>query len=386
MLEALDCALERLKPADRDILLQRFYDEMPVATIAQSLEITAEATQKRIERALDRLRARLPSAPQRSAETVAGGLTQFASQLPPIGMATAILARMPAASKASAAAKITGMTVGQKTAIGLALTALLATELWQFARFDRLRDEAASSRRAVDGVEQELGRVREELRMARQLQDRARKEHLELLSLRGRVQQLRAELLRTQQASRSSSGQTPPAPAQDSILFSLALTNQIPPGQSLIAGGWRTLGTRRYLLVTPERQKDATDNEFIVTKPQVIAAPETFWNEIGWGEARSDAHHSAVAGLMKQSEVDTLLAAAKSAPGADFSNVSRAERKEGEYLAFGFSVDDEAGTGVMLSLDVRPRLSPDDQSVTLEIQPSDFGTNAPVHPSLHSAP
>lgn len=57
--EWLDDALSRLKPADRELLLLRFFEQRELEELAPRLETTSDALRKRIERALDRLRGQL---------------------------------------------------------------------------------------------------------------------------------------------------------------------------------------------------------------------------------------------------------------------------------------------------------------------------------------
>ena len=55
----LDDALSRLKPAERDLLLLRFFEQRELEELAPRLATTPDALRKRLERALDRLRAQL---------------------------------------------------------------------------------------------------------------------------------------------------------------------------------------------------------------------------------------------------------------------------------------------------------------------------------------
>ena len=55
----VDRAMGKLRPADRQILINRFFEGMRTKAIAQSLNVSEEAAQKRVERALGRLRGKL---------------------------------------------------------------------------------------------------------------------------------------------------------------------------------------------------------------------------------------------------------------------------------------------------------------------------------------
>lgn len=59
--EAVRTALDELEPRDREVLLLRGIEQLQAAAVASMLEIGVEAVHKRYQRALQRLRQRLPS-------------------------------------------------------------------------------------------------------------------------------------------------------------------------------------------------------------------------------------------------------------------------------------------------------------------------------------
>ena len=81
---------------------------------------------------------------------------------------------------------------------------------------------------------------------------RLRKEHLELLSLRGRFTQLANELRLRNAAGTQASGKPNPTLEEkeaDSILFTAALTNRVASGNTLVVGGWSQRRNARLLFV-----------------------------------------------------------------------------------------------------------------------------------------
>lgn len=101
----LDQALDSLQPADRDALLLRFFQQRPLEEVGRSFGISADAAQKRVARALERLRERLLRrgvAPSASALT-ALLVTQGAGAAP-----GGFLEALPGRALAAAAARSAG--------------------------------------------------------------------------------------------------------------------------------------------------------------------------------------------------------------------------------------------------------------------------------------
>jgi hypothetical protein len=217
---------------------------------------------------------------------------------------------------------------------------------------------------------------------------RLRMEHLELLSMRGRVAQISRELReRAIRESPSQTAQSNEPGAEDSILFSASTTNRVPLGNVVVVGGWRHGQVRGYLLLTPTIARGDTipEDERLQVKSLVVAAPETFWSQIGWGDAKSDSRRSTLSGLLTSAQADSLLQALKETQGAEISNESVAKGGNGERLGIGFSTEDDHAAGALMGVDVYPRISSDGQSVEVEIRPSVVPANARIDPSLSRA-
>src|SRR5436190_12947815 len=89
----LDEALHELGETDRDALLLRFFEQRDMADVGAGLGASAEAARKRVDRALDRLRAMLA---RRGITTTAGALgvalSAHAIEPIPAGLAVALAA------------------------------------------------------------------------------------------------------------------------------------------------------------------------------------------------------------------------------------------------------------------------------------------------------
>lgn len=140
----LDEAMSSLSDADRDALLLRFFKNQDFRAVGVSLGISDDAAQKRVSRALEKLRDLLA---RRGVTTSLGALSVALStnavQSAPLGLATAISTAI-AASAATvpttivAVTKAFAMTTLQKAIIGAALAAAIGTGIHQARRASQL--------------------------------------------------------------------------------------------------------------------------------------------------------------------------------------------------------------------------------------------------------
>ncbi|HEX2749255.1 MAG TPA: sigma-70 family RNA polymerase sigma factor, partial [Verrucomicrobiales bacterium] len=95
----LDDAMQHLPATDRDALLLRFFEDRPLRAVGDALGLSEDAAQKRVSRALSRLRVLLLK--RGVAVTVAGltaGLTAHSVTAAPAGLAGAIPCAVPPAA------------------------------------------------------------------------------------------------------------------------------------------------------------------------------------------------------------------------------------------------------------------------------------------------
>ena len=196
----LDEALAQLSAIERDVILWRYFERRTAEQIGERLGLTAEAAQKRVARALDRLRgilaARGLTAPTAS---LAALLSTQAVQSAPMGLAaTAITAASAANTIFPATSTLQIVMTSTKAKIGLAavLAASVTTPLvLQHQTNTRLRGEIARLRAelAPPAPAQTISSDTSEL-------ERLRGEREELLRLRGQVTQLRQQVANQQKA------------------------------------------------------------------------------------------------------------------------------------------------------------------------------------------
>lgn len=195
----LDEAMADLSDEDRDALLLRFFKNRDFRAIGAALGVSDDAAQKRVSRALDRLRTQLTS---RGVTTTAFDLSTVLSTnavpLAPAGLAatlsTAALAETTLATTATTTAiKAIAMTTLQKTLLSATLAAAVGTGIYEACQVSRLRNEnqnLIAQREALTGErDQALAAATGKDNELEQLQ----KNKNELLRLRGEVGLLRRQ-------------------------------------------------------------------------------------------------------------------------------------------------------------------------------------------------
>ena len=152
----LDAALGELSEPDRDALLLRYFERKSAREMAQTLGTSEEAAQKRLSRAVDRLRELLA---RRGVTAGAGGLVVLISanavQAAPVGLAPSIITSAALAGTAvatlttSTAAKAVAMTTLQKTLLGTTLAAAIAVGTYEARQSSLLRAQVKTLQQSI---------------------------------------------------------------------------------------------------------------------------------------------------------------------------------------------------------------------------------------------
>jgi RNA polymerase sigma factor (sigma-70 family) len=170
----LDAALADLNEPDRDVVLLRYFENKPAQEMAAILGISAEAAQKRVSRAVDKLRGNFA---KRGITAGTAGLSSIISanavQAAPAGLAAAVstAAFSGVASSVLAITKFLTMTVMKNAIAATAIAALAGTAIYQFTRQpeaakheSRVAEQASPSRehpsRADHSVVEQLANAR----------------------------------------------------------------------------------------------------------------------------------------------------------------------------------------------------------------------------------
>ena len=169
----LDAALGELGEADRNALLLRYFERKSAREMAQTLGVSEDAAQKRVSRAVERLREFFA---KRGVTVGASGLVVVIStnavQAAPVGLAVTIstgiatLAGTAFTSTATATAiKTIAMTMLQKTLITVTIATAVGTGIYESRQASTLRTQVQSlqQQQASSAKEiQQLTRERDE--------------------------------------------------------------------------------------------------------------------------------------------------------------------------------------------------------------------------------
>jgi RNA polymerase sigma factor (sigma-70 family) len=350
----LDEAMHELAEADRIALLLRHFEQRPFAEVGARLGLGENAARMRVERALDRLRGRLA----KRGITSTGSALALALGGPAVVAAPAGLAANIAAS-ALAAGALTTSTFGllsfmasSKLKVGAVVVGfgLLGTALLvQQQHLQRLRTDRSE-------LTAQLAEQSAALRHAQQLATRKDAElaasqdsRAELLRLRGEVARLRRQAAKPA-AQPDATPESKPSPP--------LITNvrtQVPPGGTMVVGGWNwSEGRRALLFLTPVTRQD--DGKSVVdVESRITLIPEGTLTEFGLGRfATSDdpEAHEMMATAQVQEMFDRLFQL------KDIETLQSAQMTtgDGQQAAVGISSDDLPDVVVV---EVTPTVLPD---------------------------
>jgi RNA polymerase sigma factor (sigma-70 family) len=198
----LDEAMSELDEADYDALVMRFFRNQDLRSVGRALGVSDDTAQKRVARALDKLRGQLT---RRGIATTAAALSvvlsSHAVQTAPVGLAAAIstaaaLARISVnTSTAIALTKNIAMTTLQKALVVTTLAATIGTGIYEAQRASSLQREAQALQLQRDSLAEQLQRERDEaaskMAAAQGSNIQPRNDMSELLKLRAEVGKLR---------------------------------------------------------------------------------------------------------------------------------------------------------------------------------------------------
>lgn len=186
----LDTVLGTLSPADRDAVVLRFLADRSLTEVGAALGVSEDTAQKRVSRALDKLR----EAFRQRGVTVNGGvaaaaLSAAATQAAPVGLAAIVASGALAGAGATAGTASFLLLMKSKLVVGIVGGAVVATALtWQQRNTSRLAEENSALRRQVAALSVVAPAASPTADLAELT--RLRDEHGELLRLRGQVAQL----------------------------------------------------------------------------------------------------------------------------------------------------------------------------------------------------
>jgi RNA polymerase sigma factor (sigma-70 family) len=219
----LDTALGELSEPDRDAVLLRYFERKSAAEIAQLLGVSDEAAQKRVTRAVEKLR---DSFAKQKITVGAGSLGVLISanavQSAPAGLAATISTAALAGTAVTtstfiAATKTIAMTTFQKTIVTAALAVAAGAGIYEARQAAQLRDQVQTLQQQQAPLAEQNQKLqnnfadvtnRLEDLLTENLRLKSNPNQTELLKLRGEVTTLNNQL--RQQAAEKSKDSTDP--------------------------------------------------------------------------------------------------------------------------------------------------------------------------------
>ncbi len=217
----LDEAVAALDEADRSAILLRYFGNKSLCEVGDALGISDDTAQKRVSRAVERLRDFFS---KRKITVGTGGLTILISanavQSAPVGLAVAISATAVLTGTAVqtstviAATKTIAMTTIQKTLITATLAVVAGAGIYEARQAAQLRDQVQTLQQQQEPLAEQIQQLQSERddatnRLAALLAENSRLKNSpnqnELLKLRGEATRLRLD---SQELARLKAGQT----------------------------------------------------------------------------------------------------------------------------------------------------------------------------------
>jgi RNA polymerase sigma factor (sigma-70 family) len=172
----LDEAMAALSERDRHVILWRFFEDKSLREIGAALGASEDAAQKRVSRALDRLRAFFSRRGVAvGAASLATTLSAHAVQAAPIGLGLSISSAAALAGAAaagttavSAGAHLFVMTTIQKTVIGATLAVAVGVGVREYQLIGEQKAELAAARHELDALRPQLRQLQQERDAANQ--------------------------------------------------------------------------------------------------------------------------------------------------------------------------------------------------------------------------
>lgn len=221
----LDAAVAQLGEADRAAIVLRIYQQRPLDEVGAALGMGADAAQKRVTRALDKLRAKLGKAGVTLAATViAGAVAANAVSAAPASLAATITTA--ALTGTSLTLATVAMTTLQKIAVTAALTVTIGGGLFAAkqahdaqSKVRTLQAQQAPLTEQVQQLQAERDKATNQIAWLNEELAKNGKNNLELLKLRGEVgllQRATNELGRLREENRAIKDiiQSQPTPEQ----------------------------------------------------------------------------------------------------------------------------------------------------------------------------
>ena len=277
----LDEAVAQLRQADRNAIVLRIYEQRSLEEVGAALGIGADAAQKRVTRALDRLRARfMKRGVALTAMAIAGAVSANSVQAAPVRLAAVVKSASLAAATAKTAGLFQFMTMS-KLKLGfnaIVIGGITVLFVIQHQTRAKLQKENESFLQQITQLQADNESLSNRLEAAASSKLLSRAQFNELMKLRGEIGQLRYQLNNSPKSAPSETSNLPNAeimqihlkarfvsvPADDLRALDIG-------GASSAQGGMTGLLAEPQFKVIMEALNEASDVEYM-SEPEVVTS------------------------------------------------------------------------------------------------------------------
>ncbi len=380
----LDAALDQLAGPDRDALALRFLERCDLRTVGARLGLSDDAAQKRVSRALDKLRTVLArrghAVPAVALATV---LTQAAAVTAPAAFATRVagaVATMAGTAGAGSAAVAGGKSLipfllmnkfkaALVVVLAAGVTVPIVVQHRQITRLTKARQELESRLEQSRRERDDLSTASQRLQVA---VTQARADTAELTRLRGDIARLRRDLTAiTNQttrfpASRASGTAAPDGSQTNLIAFTGAARASLAPGQTLVVGGWPIQpGKRTLALFTPDAAGPGQPGSILINGI-FLQVPEAVLSGPGWEQFQAVTRDASSSGVFDAEQARKFIETLEKMEGVDVLSSPRLTTSSG--TAGNIFIGESTGAGFTTTL--LPTVAADGRSVDLTVSNS----------------
>lgn len=387
----LDALIGKLAESERDAILLRYFEKKSATEMAERLHISAEAAQKRVNRAVEKLRDLFS---KHGINIGSGGLgiliSAHAVQTAPAGLALTISSVALAGTAATTSTLITAtktlaMTTLQKTLVTTTVAVLAGVGLYEAKQahdarteVQTLRQQQALLEEQVQNLQKDNGSLTSRVSQLGAESVEQNGNSLELLRLRGAVTRLRnenAELAEQQKEleefrSRILDVLSNTPPVRTFTSFGVASLNW---DQTLVTGGWKTPSGKRAIALITAQPGDVSGQLSIKTR--LLEYTEAAGEESGFAQFNFDAvdaekaYSGPKAHTVTTDQLRTMLEHAERTEGTNLQAAPEATTLNGRQAQVAQlevrSIPSGEAYYTGPTLDFIPTVAPDGRSVTI---------------------
>jgi hypothetical protein len=353
----LDDAIDRLNPRDRTAIIQRFFEQRSLREIGRNIGASEDAMQKRIARALDRLRAILSGqGVSLTSGTLVSLISAHAVSAAPAGLALAVggAAFAAALSKSVTPPALFNLMNLKLISAGAIMVTGIATVV--FFRPVSEHPEPSVTQPAWSG---KVSNVHDPAPSEASQPPPAEREAMMGIAMPNADRS--ADRANTDRMVAAATDSAAVDPKTSEPPFTAPVRTRVGYGQTLVTGGWATGRDKvTFVFVTPEPD----DASGVVTyRSTFVEIPEQLILELGLGDFISDGKTSSLSDPLDGPEARLFLAALKESDGVNVLSTPTVMTRDGRQA----KVNLGSPIGSLISLEFQGTMDRIGQALDLEL-------------------